>query len=198
MRFVISHASRRVAGQNSGATSPEPIEINPKEATTWKQRILRELIRYWINFAYLAIFFGVFAWYRNLILAEFRDGYFNYGAAIIEALILAKIIWLGELLRLGRGFENRPLIYPTLYKAVAFACLVGVFAMLENIVRGVVHGKGVAGHLHTLWSEGKYELLARCMVTFLAFIPFFAFRELEEVLGKGRLRGLFFRRKTAA
>jgi hypothetical protein len=82
-----------------------------------------------------------------------------------------------------------------LYKALTFACFVGLFAILEDMVRGLAQGKGLAGGLHMLLSVGKYELLARCMVTFLAFIPFFAFRELEEVLGKGRLRRLFFREK---
>jgi hypothetical protein len=113
-------------------------------------------------------------------------------------LILAKVIWLGDFLGLGRGLETRPLIYPTLYKATVFSGLVELFEVLEHMVGGVLHGKGVAGGLHTLWSEGKFELLARCLVTFLAFIPFFAFRELEDVLGRGRLRGLFFHRRALA
>ena len=54
----------------------------------------------------------------------------------------------------------------------------------------------MAGGLAKLWGEGKYELLARCLVTFLAFIPFFAFKELEAVVGKGSLRRLFFRKRV--
>ena len=38
---------------------------------------------------------------------------------------------------------------------------------------------------------GKYELLARCLVTFVAFFPFFAFKELERVLGEGKIRTCF-------
>ena len=98
---------------------------------------------------------------------------------------------------LGRGLENRPLIYPTLYKAIVFSCFVGLFAIVEHMVGGVLHGIGVAGGLAKLWNVGKYELLARCLVTFLAFIPFFAFQELGDVLGRGALRGLFFRGRAA-
>src|SRR5689334_15066106 len=88
-----------------------------------KQRIARELIVYGINALYLSIFLGVFAWYRRLILAEYRIAYFSYGAALIEALILAKVIWLGDIMGLNRQFQNRPLIYPTLYKAILFSGL---------------------------------------------------------------------------
>ena len=181
---------------------PTPLSPRPNETEegkpTRKQRIVHELTRYGINVMYLAVFFGAFAWYRRFILDEYRITYFNYGSAVIEALILAKVIWLGDFLGLSEGLENKPLFYPTLYKAFVFSCFVGLFAVLEHIVRGLLHGKGVVGGLAMLWNEGKYELVARCLVTFLAFIPFFAFRELAKVLGEGRLNSLFFRRRLAA
>src|SRR6476661_7442649 len=111
----------------------------------WKHRIAHELIRYWTNVAYLAVFFGAFAWYRRFVLAEYGISYLNYGAAIIEAMILAKVILIGDALGLGRGFQNKPLIYPTLNKAVVFSILVGVFAIIEHMVSGMLHGKGVRG-----------------------------------------------------
>jgi hypothetical protein len=168
------------------------------EKAVWKQRFVREFVRYWINFAYLVVFFGVFAWYRRFILAEYRISYLNYGAAIIEALILAKVILLGDFLGLSRGFEKKPLVYPTLYKAVMFSGFVGLFAILEHMIGGLLHGKGVAGGLAELLREGKYELLARCLVTFFAFVPFFAFRELGTVLGEGKIRALFLGNRAAA
>jgi hypothetical protein len=164
----------------------------------WKQRLAREFIRYWITVAYLFVFFGAFAWYRRFVLAAHGISYLHYGTAIVEALILAKVILIGEALGLSRRSENKPLIYPTLRKAVIFSIFVGIFAILENMVEGMLEGKGAAGGLAELWSEGKYELLSRCFVTFLAFIPFFAFRELELILGEGKLGRLFFRRAAAA
>jgi hypothetical protein len=168
-----------------------------KASASRKQRIVQELIKYWVNVLYLSVFFGAFAWYRRFILAEYQIGYYHYGAAIIEALILAKVILLGDALGLSEGLERKPLIYATLYKAIVFTGFVGLFAVLEHILDGLLHGEGVAGGLATLWSKGIYELLARCLVTFLAFIPFFAFRELEAVLGEGKLHNLFFRKRAA-
>jgi hypothetical protein len=87
------------------------------------------------------------------------------------------------------------LIVPTLYKTVAFTLWVALFAVVESAVRGFLQGKGLAGALDHLLSEGKHEFFAKCLVVFIAFIPFFAFKELGRVLGKGKLGELFFRRK---
>jgi hypothetical protein len=87
---------------------------------------------------------------------------------------------------------------PTVYKAIVFSIFVGLFGVVESTISGLLHGKGVAGGFEELISAGRYELLARCMVMFVAFIPFFAFEELERVLGEGKLGKLFFRRRSAA
>jgi hypothetical protein len=146
---------------------------------------------------YLALLFGVFTWYRRLILAEYGISYLHYGASVIEALVLAKIIMIGDVLGLGRRLEEKPLILPTLYNAFTFGLWVVAFSVLEHAAVGFLRGEGLTGGIHELMSQGGYELLARGLVTFFAFIPFFAFREAERVLGEGRIRALFFRRRSA-
>jgi hypothetical protein len=168
-----------------------------EERAGWKQRCARELIEYWITVAYLACFFGAFAWYRRLVLAEYRIAYLNYGVAVVEALVLAKVILVGDALRLGRGLEDKPLIVPALYKAFVFTLFVGVFKLLESTLSGLLHGNGLAGGIHELLSKGVYELLAACLVTFFAFVPFFGFKELGRVLGRSNIRGLLFRKRPA-
>jgi len=46
-------------------------------------------------------------------LAEYQIAYLHYGVSVVEALVLAKVILIGEALRLGRGLEDKPLIVPT-------------------------------------------------------------------------------------
>ena len=94
--------------------------------------------------------------------------------------------------------KDHPLILPTLYKAIVFTIFVGIFGVVESTMIGLLHGKGIAGGFEEFMSAGKDELLARCMIMFVAFIPFFAFEELERVLGEGKLGKLFFRRRSAA
>lgn len=171
-------------------------EAKPKES--WKQKARREFIRYWINVLYLAIFFGVFAWYRRLILAHYDIKYLKYGTALVEALVLAKVMLIGDAVGLGRKiFEDKPLIFPTLYQSAIFTFFVGVFAVLEGTVGGFFKGEGWSGWLIELQDEGKYEFLARCLMVFVAFIPFFAFKELGKMLGAGKLGKLFLRDRRA-
>ncbi|MDB6151971.1 MAG: conserved rane protein of unknown function [Chthoniobacteraceae bacterium] len=167
-----------------------------KQTGEWKQRFTRELVEYWTNAAYLAFFFSAFTTYRRLILAEYEIDYSQYGAGLIEALILAKVILIGNALHLGREQENKPLIFSTLYKAFVFTVFVGIFEILEHTFLGWWHGKGLMGGIVELRTNGIYVFWAKCIVTFSVFIPFFAFSELGRVLGRGKLSDLFFRGKT--
>ena len=166
------------------------------EKPGWEQKIVHEMIEYGINVAYLFLFFGVFIIYQRLILAQYRIGYEDYGITLIKALVLGKVIMIGDMLRLGRRLEHKPLIYPTLYKTVVFTVWVLLFSILEATVKGLFHGKWFAGAMEELVGGRQYELLAHCLIVFLAFIPFFAFRELERNLGKGRIGDLFFGRSS--
>ena len=168
-----------------------------KAIAGWKQKLVTEMIEYWIVVVYLACFFGLFTWYRRFILAEYQISYVNYGVSLIEALVLAKVILIGDVLRLGRGLDDKPLIVPTLYKAVVFSLWVGLFSVLEHTIGGLLRGHGLAGGVEELMRTGKYELLARCLITFVAFVPFFAFKELGRVLGEDNMRTLFFRGRAA-
>ena len=160
----------------------------------WKRKVVDEMVEYYLNFVYLAFFLVAFAWYRRLILAEYDILYLNYWVPLVEAAVLAKVIMVGDMLRFGRGLERKPLLFPTLFRTVLFSVYVGVFSVLERTARGLLHGKGLTAGLADLASKGRNELLAECVVIFCAFVPFFAFKELEGVLGKDKLRDLFWSR----
>ena len=163
----------------------------------WKRKIVDEMVEYYLNFMYLAFFLVAFAWYRRLILAEYDILYLGYWVPLVEAAILAKVIMVGELVPFGRGLQRKPLLVPTFFRTVLFAVYVAMFSVLERTVRGLLNGKGLTAGLADLASKGRNELLAECVVIFCAFVPFFAFKELEEVLGKDKLRALFWSRGEA-
>src|SRR5215470_6505121 len=108
----------------------------------WKRTLIHELVEYWLNFAYLSFFLVAFVWYRRLILAEYHVLYTNYWFPLIEAAVLAKVIMIGDALRLGRGLEQKPLIAPTLYRTLLFAVWLAVFRVLEATARALFQGKG--------------------------------------------------------
>lgn len=166
-----------------------------KRQENWKHRISQELIEYGFTFIYLAFFFSAFTWYRRLILAEYKITYLHYGIGLVKALILAKIVLLGGTVGLGRRIENKPLIFPTLYNTVVFCLWVLCFDLLEYTITALLHGKGLAGGVHEILGLGRDELLARSLLTFSALIPFFALKELGQVMGETRLWALFFQNR---
>jgi hypothetical protein len=167
-----------------------------KKKKSMKEKVIHEMVGYWINFIYLSLVFAAFIQYRRFILASHGIIYTNYGFAIIEALILAKVIMIGDVLHIARGLEQKPLIYPTLYKTVVFTFFVGLFAICEHAIKGLWNGTGFMGGLLEFLAKGPHELLANSMVVFVAFIPYFGVRELGRVLGEDKIRALFFRRRN--
>jgi len=167
--------------------------------TNWKQKVIEEMVEYLLNFLYLAFFLVAFTWYRRLVLAEYAIRYSNYWMPLVEAAVLAKVIMVGDLMHLGRRrrLDRAPLLVSTFYRTLVFSAFVGVFSVLEHIVEALLHGKGLAEGLAELASKGWYEVLARCVVIFGAFVPFFAFKALEDAIGRDELRHLFWRRQAA-
>ena len=161
-----------------------------------KEKIVHEMVEYWINVAYLSLAFAAFTQYRRFLLAAHGITYTNYWVAVIEALILAKVIMIGDALRLGRRLDHKPLIYSTLLRTVVFSIFVGVFTLIEHAIKGLWTGKGLMGGLADYFGKGPYEILAGSMIIFVAFIPFFGVKELGRVLGEEKIRKLFFRRRA--
>ncbi len=168
------------------------------KAAGLKQRAIAEFKLFWLIALYLWLFLGSFTVYRRLILAETDIVYLHYGIALLEALIIAKVILIGRIFGFSRHFENRPLIVPVLYKSVLFGVLVLLFGIVERLVEGWFHKQGLLGGLHTLSELGSYELGARVLMLIVAFVPFFAFGEIGRVLGAQKLSAMFFAKRDTA
>ena len=128
-------------------------------------------------------------------MKEMGVSYFHYGFALIKALVLAKVILLGQYVRFAKVFDDRPLIISTLYKVILFSLFALAFEVLEHVIGGFLHGKDLRGVFQEMMSEGWAELLARTLVMLVAFVPLFAFTETARVLGEGKLRELFLQKR---
>lgn len=161
------------------------------KSASLKERAIEELKLYWVIAIYLWILLGSFTVYRRLVLAETGDPYLHYGIAIVEALVIAKVVLIGKMFGFSRRFEDRALIVPVLYKALLFGILVLLFGVLENLVKGWFHGRGLWGGLRDIRDVGADELGARVVMLIVAFVPFFAFSEIGRVLGAHKLAAMF-------
>jgi hypothetical protein len=153
-----------------------------------KERIVHELREFLTVFLFLAPFFASFATYR--IYLKGGSELLALGLAMVNALVLAKIILIGEIARLGRRSENKPLLVSTIHKSLMFTLLYLAFHVLEEGVHGVLHGHSF---FRPLVVE-KEEFLGLGLVLFFAMIPFFAVREMRRVMGADNFRHLFLGR----
>jgi hypothetical protein len=160
-----------------------------------KQRAIHESLQFLGIFLYLLLFFCVLAAYTMVVAHSFRASEFTFGAALLNAFVIAKVILIGEYARLGKKHEARPLIFSAFYKAFLFTLLVLVFHFVEELLKRQFRGESFA----SAWQRVPLdEFLVRCAIVFCTFIPLFAFRELQRVLGFERFRELFFSTSTPA
>ena len=168
------------------------MEGQAPEHSSLKQKAIEELKEFWIVTLYLILFLGAFTFYRRMVLAEFGVVYLHYGVAVLEALIIAKVVLIGRAFGLDQKLRRGPLILSVIVSAVVFSVLVLLFDVVEHIVGGLFHRQDWASIGRGLLEVGVNELLARLIMLFISFVPFFAFWEIGHVLGRGRLIELFF------
>jgi hypothetical protein len=165
-----------------------------------KQRVILEIRHFLLYFFFLALFLTAFTTYTRLILGLFAKNdihYLHYGYDIVESLILAKILLLGEHFHLGERFANRSLIIPTLYKTLLFSLLVMIFSIAEHFIVGSLEGQSFSKLYDGFIDKGLYAILAKLLIMFFVFILFFAFIEMSRVLGESKLFNLFLRRNDS-
>lgn len=160
-----------------------------------KAKIVHEMREFLVISLYLAFFFGALTTYTKLLLKSYQIDLWSYGFAVINALVIAKVILIGEYARVGRRYETGPLYVSIIFKAFMFCVLVLGFHILEEIVKRIIHGSSIATASHETRFE---ELLARSIVVFCTFIPLFAFRELRRVMGEESLYAHLFGRHEMA
>ncbi len=168
-------------------------EASPSSSRNWKQSLKHELGEYFINVAYLTVFFTAYVLYRRMILAEYEIQLQDYFTGIIKALVIAKVIMLAAFLRVSRKFENKPLVIPVLYKSLLFTLCVVLFDLLEKTISGWIHTGSLSLAMTALGEEHlNGAWIASIFLVFVTFIPFFALKEMSRVFGAEKFRQMFF------
>ena len=157
-----------------------------------KEKAVDELKEFWIIVIYLVVFLAGFTFYRRMVLAEVGVTYLHYGFALIQALVIGKVVLIGRALGLGKMPDRAPLILSVVYRALLFAVLTILFGVLEYVIDGLIHKDDWATIARKLLAVGTHELFARMVMLFISFVPFFAFWEIGEAVGRKKLIEMFF------
>ncbi len=171
-------------------------EPSPKRSV--KSRVLDEAKNFVGIFIYLTVVFGLFVLHEWVVLSNNHLTYRFYGFALINALILAKIMLVAEGLHFAEKFEAKPLIFPILYKALAFTVLLMGAYVVEATAVAMFHGASAAQAIPRIGGGTIGGIAAVAIIMCVALIPFFAFRELSRVYGEAELHALLFTRGTGA
>jgi hypothetical protein len=178
--------------QTSGASRISGEGALPDRKRDLKQRIFDEVINFLAIALYLWVTFGVFALHEWVVSAKDHIDYHFYGFALINALVLGKVMLVAEDLHFADWFKDRPLIYPILCKAVAFSILFLVFDVVEEVIVGVFKGKTIGESIPVIGGGSPSGVFFVGIILAVALIPFFAFREVGRAIGERALHSLMF------
>ena len=165
--------------------------------SNFAQRVYHQVIQFLLIAIYLFVVFGVLAVHEEVVAAKNHISYHFYGFALINALILGKVMLVAEDLHFANWFRNSPLVYPILFKSVAFTILFLVFDIVEEVVVGVFKGKSIVESFPDIGGGSPRGIFFMVVIISILLIPFFAFREIGQVIGERELHSLIFTRKRS-
>ena len=158
-----------------------------------KKRAVDELRKLSFAVIYIWVYLSVFILHREIILRSYHINYSaKFGFALLNAVILAKFMWLGEILHAGKKAAGKALFYATLWNAALFAVILMICHLLEEALVKVWHGHSFAASFSEAVADPK-DMFATALLTFVTLIPFFFSKGLIEILGKDEIKRLLFR-----
>lgn len=156
------------------------------------RRIVHELRQYVAISLYLFICFAAILFYKASALAAEGIHFAPFGFAAIKALIMAKFMLIGITMHAGERFEYKPLIYPVLHKSFVFLVILAALTVVEETISGIIHGRTLIQSVSDIAGGTWMQIVATCVLMWLILLPYFAFRQIGEALGRGRLYRMFF------
>jgi hypothetical protein len=182
----------KTAGDPSHAEKGNPNGHKPK----LKERAVHQLREFLAMFLYLWVLLGLLVINQSSVLAQEAQNFQAHFFAFVNALILAKVLLIGEDLNLGNRFRDKPLLYAIVYKCFVFTIFLILVHILERVIVGVWSGKTIDQSFPAIGGGSVKGILSVGATVFVALIPFFAFREISRVIGPSELWSLLLSRGT--
>jgi hypothetical protein len=175
--------------------------ISDEQKRKVKERAVTELKRYAAIASYLWVLFSLFELHRVAVLRGVNDssisGYRIFFAGV-NALIMGKIILIGEALHVGQRLSEGRLIFSALYRAAMLGLLALGFNLVEGVIDGLIHGKSAVASIPRMGGGGLEGMVLYGVIAFVVLIPFCLFTELQQSLGKDKLNSLILQKRSRA
>ena len=176
---------------------PQPAHVpHAIEGGSRRQKLVgqaaEEFRRFLVMFLYLWVMFGLFVLNERIILGQRGISLELQGFAVINALILAKVMLIADYFDVGAWLRRRPLIYPIVASSLFLSVLFICFHVIEKVVIGLIHREEVAQSVPAIGGGGFVGVLCVALILFVSLIPFFAFRYVGREIGADRLNAMLF------
>ena len=177
---------------DTNAAAQGGAQSQPSRLEKAKHVLAEEFRSYMLSFLYFWVLLGTFTVHQDIALREHDISFTPHGWALINALVLAKVMVIVEKLRLGSRIVPHPLIFPIVLEAFILALLFIGIHVLEHVIGGMVAGERAAASIPLIGGGGLLGLCMAALSVFIALIPFCGFRQLSAAMGPGRMRKLLF------
>lgn len=126
-------------------------------------------------------------------LAGAPGGLLTFAAAIVSALICAKAVLIADRLPFFNRFPDRPLMWNVVWKTLLYTLLTSLIRLIEHGFedwRADPHMGAGAEALISQFSWTRFTMIQLWLAGL--FLVYTAFRELADVVGRDRVRRIFF------
>ena len=161
-------------------------------------RALDELKDYAIITLYLWVLFVLLGLYKRMLLHENGISVWNESFAIVNALVFGKVILIAQALNVGRGLGEQALVWIVLGRSLIFTIVLMLFHIAEEAIRAWFEGLPLASSIADFGGGTLLGFVTYGAIFFVALIPFFAIREVAQIVGADALWNLFFARDRKA
>ena len=135
-----------------------------------KERAVHQLKEFLAMFIYLWILLTLLVINQSIVVAQ--EAHQAHFFAFVNALILAKVLLIGEHLHLGNRFRDKPLLYSIFYKCFVFTIFFIVVHILERMIDGVWSGRTIAQSFPDIGGGSLKRILSMGATLFVALTHF--------------------------
>lgn len=121
---------------------------------------------------------------------------FGIGAALFKALVLGKLILIGELFKPGSRVSAPTLLHRVAWRTIGVLLVLILFKFIEELLVAAVHGQSIQETFDEIMRLSWARLFAPTLMMLLILIPLMTAIELDRTLGKDGLKDLLLKRET--
>lgn len=157
-----------------------------------KERAAEEFRHFVVLFLYLWVFFGLFVLDKTVVTRQEGLSFLPHGFALINALVLAKVMLVSESLDLARWMNGKPAAWSIVYESALCTILFIIFHIIEEWAVGRFRGTGIAAGTPSIGGGGWLGLFVVALILFVSLLPFFAFKNVTRAIGARRMKEILF------